>query len=331
MEMQSAVCVIVVNWNSGALLAKCAESVGAYGADTVSELVIVDNASSDESLERALRVTSPNTTVIRNVTNVGFAVACNQGARLASAPFILFLNPDARLLPDSLSEVIQRLSDPGWSDVGIVGLQLVDESGHTARNCARFPRPHHYPMRAVGLDRVFVRQRHFIEDWDHCSSREVDQVIGACFLVRTEVFRALRGFDEQFFVYFEELDFSLRARQAGWRSMYFAEARAFHLGGGTSSQVKALRLFYSLRSRLLYSRKHFGRMGHFVVTISTLLLEPISRVGQCLLSGSALAARSTVSGYGALYGWLCGNFWVLWRGSGVHHVESDTSTQECRD
>jgi GT2 family glycosyltransferase len=141
-------------------------------------------------------------------------------------------------------------------------------------------------------------------EWDHASILQVDHVIGAFFLVRREIFNSLNGFDDRFFVYLEDLDFSFRARKAGWRSMYLADAQAFHAGGGTSNQVKARRLFYSLRSRLLYAFKHFSWLGAIAVVLATLLVEPLSRSAQALFRASLSTLRETWAAYGMLWRWL---------------------------
>jgi GT2 family glycosyltransferase len=141
-------------------------------------------------------------------------------------------------------------------------------------------------------------------EWDHAQTRQVDQVIGAFFLVRRGLFESLHGFDERFFVYFEEVDFAYRARQAGWLSVYLADAQAFHAGGGTSNQVKARRLFYSLRSRLLYAFKHFSWTGAVGVLLATLLLEPVSRTALALFRHSWAGLKETWAAYGMLWRWL---------------------------
>src|SRR6185503_17112578 len=98
------------------------------------------------------------------------------------------------------------------------------------------------------------------------------------FFVRRSVFEALGGFDERFFVYYEDLDFAARARARGWSSVYLAGAQAFHRGQGTTTGATASRTFYFARSRILYARKYFSPLGSFSVMLTTLLLEPIARV-----------------------------------------------------
>lgn len=299
--------IVIVNWNSGVLLREAVASIAEFGANVVSSVIVVDNHSSDDSLS-AVEADAADLPfslhVIRNPTNMGFGAACNQGAKQAQSEYLLFLNPDTALFAGTLSDSLAYMQDPAHAGVGICGVQLLDEQGRVSRSCARFPSARRFLAHASGLDRLFPRLGHFMADWDHRQTREVDQVIGAFFLVRREMFEALGGFDERFFVYFEEVDLSLRARNAGWRSVYLADAQAFHVGGGTSRQVKARRLFYSLRSRLLYSFKHFSWAGAMGVMFVTLLVEPLSRTMLALLRGSWSGVKETWSAYGMLLRWL---------------------------
>jgi len=303
--------IIIVNWNSGIYLNRCIYSINEYHSGLVSLVIIVDNSSSDNSLAQISPLHNKpfEIKIIRNAYNLGFGKACNQGVSLSSSNHLLILNPDALLYMDTLPKAMAYLQDPHNAKVGICGVQLFDESGQVARHCARFPSASGLVAHAIGLDRFFPRLGHVMAEWDHAQTRHVDHVIGAFFLVRRELFDALHGFDERFFVYLEDLDFSYRAHRAGWSSVYLTAAQAFHIGGGTSNQVKARRLFYSLRSRLLYSVKHFSRVGAFAVLLTTLLLEPFSRSAQALLRCSWPSLKETWAAYGMLCRWL--PQWVL--------------------
>jgi GT2 family glycosyltransferase len=138
-------------------------------------------------------------------------------------------------------------------------------------------------------------------EWDHAESREVDHVIGAFYLVRRVVFEDLHGFDERFFMYLEDVDFSLRARRAGWLTYYLAEATAYHHGGGSSQAIGVRRLFYSWWSRLLYATKHFSTFGSGAVIAGTLLVEPFVRVLTCAARGSRTGIRDTVAASSMLW------------------------------
>lgn len=296
--------IIIVNWNSGPLLGDCLRSIRSFGSKHVGSVVVVDNGSTDDSLEGIEQLCVHDLAIIRNAQNVGFARACNQGARLATTPYLLFLNPDARLLDSTLAAAREQLSSTQWPFVGIVGAQLLDSGNRVSRSCSRHPTAIGIISRSLGVDRIFRSQSHFLLQWDHSETRIVDQVIGACYLVRTDVFAQLGGFDERFFVYFEEVDFAIRASQQGWKTVYCAEATAFHLGGGTSRQAKPQRLFYSLRSRLLYARKHFGSLGYMAAAFATLCIEPGSRlVFACLRRDSANVVE-TRDAYRWLWHWF---------------------------
>ena len=296
--------VVVVNWNAGNLLRQCVCSIAAAKvADLeIGCVVVVDNASVDGSAER-LECEALDLRLIRNEFNRGFAAACNQGAGVCRSDYILFLNPDTRLYGDSLIRPLRFMDEPANRRVGICGVQLVDEYGRVARTCSRFPSLASYVWEMTGLDRLLPTriQGHFMREWDHGESRDVDQVMGAFFLVRRDLFVRLSGFDERFFVYFEEVDFSLRARACGMRSHYLAQTQVYHKGCGTTEQIRAKRLFYSLRSRLLYGYKHFDRLRAHLLLLVTLVPEAVSRLllAGCRRSGAQM--WETVHGYALLW------------------------------
>lgn len=296
--------IIIVNWNAGPQLQHC---IASLTSTSIQQIIVVDNASTDGS-ENAI-AQFPGVTLIRSHENLGFGKACNLGAQQASAEYLLFLNPDAAVYPETLEKALSFMQDPTHAQVGICGVQLLDESGHVARTCARFPSAAGFVSHAVGLDRLFPRLGYLMAEWPHDCTRGVDHVIGAFFLMRRNVFESLGGFDERFFVYLEDLDLSCRARQAGWHTVYLADVQAFHVGGGTSNQVKARRLFYSLHSRLLYAVKHFSRLGAALVFVATLLLEPVSRSALALGRRSWPALKETWQGYALLWHWL--GQWLL--------------------
>ncbi len=306
MIRNNSISIVIVNWNSGAQLGDVISSIERYQHGLVDSVTIVDNASIDKSLDYINRYPDLTymTHLIRNSENLGFGKACNIGAQKSESDFLLFLNPDAALHDETLPSALAYMQDPANVDVGICGVQLLDEDGCISRSCARFPSAIGFICHSIGLDRFFPQVGHFMNEWDHAQTRQVDHVIGAFFLVRRDAFNALNGFDERFFVYLEDLDFSYRARQAGWRSAYLAGVQAFHLGGGTSNQIKARRLFYSLRSQLLYSAKHFSNIGAFSVMLITLLIEPLSRSVLALMRRSWPELKETWTAYGMLWRWL---------------------------
>lgn len=292
--------IVIVNWNAGTQLRDCVQSIITTHDERgfrLSRIILVDNGSTDESLGHIAH--SDMITVVRANHNLGFARACNLGAAAATSEFLLFLNPDARVLPGALGTVCEFMTSEAATSVGICGVKLVDENNAVHRHCARFPSVRTYVCVTLALSRLLPTffPSHYMTDFDHLTSRQVDHVMGAFFLVRRTLFDALQGFDERFFVYLEDVDFSLRAKRAGWTTYYLAEAAAFHRGGGTSTQVKAHRLFYSLRSRILYSFKHFRRPGAWLVTGLTISAEPVARLVRAIARRSLQEAVSTIRGW----------------------------------
>jgi GT2 family glycosyltransferase len=298
--------IVLVNWNSGRQLLDAVVSILHHHAGVVGKVIVVDNNSTDGSLDvlkQELPVVPFHVQFVRNRCNRGFGAACNQGARLCDGDYLLFLNPDAKLFANSLLAPLAYIQQPENVDVGICGVQLIDEQQEVARSCARFPSAAAFAAEAVGLSkcRGLRSLGHHMSEWCHTTTRQVDHVIGAFYLVRRPLFEVLKGFDERFFVYLEDLDLSLRARRAGWRCIYYAGAQAFHAGGGTSRQVKATRLFYSLRSRLLYGFKHFSLPQAWAILGVTLLVEPVSRFVLSLSRGRLSDVRDILRGYAMLW------------------------------
>ena len=282
--------IVIVNWNSGEQLFDAVESIEKYHNSLVSSVVIVDNASTDSSLKKLEVNEYPSFSIkiIRNKKNNGFGVACNQGAALVTSDYLLFLNPDTRLFEESLIVPYLFMQEPINSKVGVVGIQLVDSNNNISRSCARFPTLTIFLASIFGINYlpIFSYINMHMFDWDHLSTKKVDHVIGAFYFIRTKLFNEVNGFDPRFFVYLEDLDLSKRIYKSGFYCVYLTNAKAFHYGGGTSKNIKAKRLFYSLDSRLSYGFKYFSLPKALILLLLTLILEPFSRIFFSLLKGT---------------------------------------------
>jgi len=304
-HMGTSIRVIIVNWNGGDQLVRCLESFDAVAHDrvTLETVTVVDNASADGSIDRAeaFRDRLP-LRIIRNRDNRGFAAACNQAANGSSAEYLLFLNPDTELRPGCLEGPAQFLSDSANAGFGIVGIKLIDSLGRNTRTCSRHPNLASLIGGCVGLDRVLpsVFPPHFLPEQAHERTRRVDQVMGAFFFVRHALFKQLGGFDERFFLYFEDADFALRADKRGVSCGFLSSVCAVHTGHGSSGKVKARRLFYFGRSRIQFAAKHFGLPGGLAVCATTLILEPLLRAGQAVVAGRIADIRDVAHGWALL-------------------------------
>lgn len=301
--MQPAVDIIIVNWNASASLRNCLASVLASARRRwdLTRIVVTDNGSEDGCAGVVNQF--PGVELRQNSSNRGFAAACNQGAAGSQSDYLLFLNPDTQLETGTMDHVISVISRSENASVGICGIRLQDEAGKSSLSCSRFPTTWSLLLEMSGLDRfarAIFKTRHMTAG-ELLEDRDVDQVIGAFFLIRRSLFEALGGFDERFFVYFEEVDLSLRARQHGYTTRFVAGASATHIGRVSSNQSKARRLFYFVHSRLLYAKKHMGTSSFVLILLFSVLAEPVARACWAAAGSSQSSLRQIVEGYRELY------------------------------
>jgi len=295
--------IILVNRNSGGELFDCLSSVSRaeHSAFILRRVCVVDDASTDNSAAGLAEIPLP-LEIIRNSQHTGYGSSCNRGAENSTADYILFLNTDSSLLHDSLDQPVRYMEQAEHSGVGIVGIQLLNDKRAVARMCTRFPTAGRMISNVLGLDRIFpsLFPSHQMSRWDHLDTREVDHVMGAFMLLRRIVFEQVGGYDEQFFVYMEDLDLSLRIRGLGYSAMYLSSAQAFHTGGGTGRRVWSESFFFDLRSRIQYAFKHFGVLRGGVVLATVMFLEPVVR----MLFASSQRRGDKLKAIAAAYGRL---------------------------
>jgi N-acetylglucosaminyl-diphospho-decaprenol L-rhamnosyltransferase len=291
--------IVIVNWNTGTQLQSCLDSLErlSRAGYAIGRVVVVDNASADGSAD-GLRVGDLPVAVIRNAENRGFGAACNQGAAGSRGDYLLFLNPDTELFESSVDTPIAFMESVRDQDVGICGAGLVDGEGRPGFVGGRFPSWRTFAGEALGLSHVwparFPPLLVTLEAPD--GVREIDAVMGAFFLIRTALFLRLGGFDERFFMYLEDVDLSLRARQLGFRSVFLGGVTVRHIGGLSSGRVPGTRLFYALRSRLTYGLKHYGRADAALLILVT-ILEFWSRLARAAWRRSGPELSATVTAY----------------------------------
>jgi N-acetylglucosaminyl-diphospho-decaprenol L-rhamnosyltransferase len=301
--MRPSIHIVIVNWNTGPYLRNCVASIALSETKdfTIGRVTVVDNASSDGSAEDLNDLELP-LEIVRNHRNAGFAAACNQGAADSTADYLLFLNPDTRLFPETLATVTRFMQSEEAVSVGICGVEMVDGDGVPEVSYARFPSPRVLFGEMTGLRHVRsqVFPSHQSTGAEVERSQFVDQVIGAFYFVRRPLFAALGGFDERYFIYFEEVDFALRARRHGSRSYFLKEARVFHAEHVSSDQVRGTRLYHVLRSRLLFAYKHWPGWQANLLLVATLTLELTARLARASVQRSRADLSATLSAYGLL-------------------------------
>jgi len=230
--MSDVLSTIIVNYNAGDLLRACVNSL--LNCDLEIEVIVVDNASADASLDKLAGL--PNLKVIRNPSNLGFAAACNIGIQVASAPILLFLNPDCFLEPDTITKLMQAQQTD--AQVGMVGGLLVNLDGTEQAGGRRaIPTPWRSFVRAFGLARFADRwPRVFFDFHLHkqalpLDTIEVEAISGACMMVKLQVLQDVGGWDEGYFLHCEDLDWCMRFRQRGWKILFVPSAKITHALG----------------------------------------------------------------------------------------------------
>ncbi|GAA2758385.1 glycosyltransferase [Actinopolymorpha rutila] len=262
--------VVIVNWNSGDCLRACIDSLAEPPQrGPAGDVIVIDNASSDGSAEGL-----PDwVRLVVNQQNVGFAAACNQGANLCTSDYLLFLNPDTVLSDDTTRRAVRFLDSSESLAYGICGALMVNRDGTPGICASRFPTLTNVMASVVGLGRVVRRWARHLPPEALRRSGPVDQVIGAFFLIRRALFDRLGGFDERYFLYYEEVDLSRRAKLLGFGSYLLVDARFEHIGNVSAKRSGDLALYHSLRSRSLYAFQHWPAWQAYVLIFFTLAVE----------------------------------------------------------
>lgn len=275
--------VVLVNRNSGLLLEQCLESIHkSVLTDTLLRSVaVVDNASSDGSAKQ-LHCLLP-ITVYKEKSNKGFSAACNFAARRGCADYLLFINPDVVIYPYTLESSIDALSRN--ENAGALGIHFTDR-GHKMQNSRMlFPKPHHFFVRSLGLNKLSPVHFPSYFSCDQSKSGMADCVLGAFLLVKRPAYEAVGGFDESFFLYFEEIDFVKRLKTVGYTCIYRADILAQHIGSCGEGANVPFRIEQSIRSRLYYAKRYFSPAGYRLLRLFTLSIEPLIRAAYALLQG----------------------------------------------
>ncbi len=252
--------VVIPSWNTKDYLAACLRTLAA-AEKPACEVIVVENGSQDGSLE-FLRAAHPEVRLIANERNEGFARGSNQGMRIARGSYVLLLNTDTEVAPDAVARLVRFLEqNPAY---GAVAPRLVHRDGTTQRTVQEFPSLKTALFFSTPFERWFPDsrelRRYFMRDWDQESSRDVDQPPAAVLLLRRAVLEQVGFFDEELWLFYNDVDLAKRIRAAGWKTHYLAEAKVLHHVGGSTSKFADFVATWQ-RDRLRYYRKHHGRVG----------------------------------------------------------------------
>lgn len=251
--------IVIVNWNVKELVVKTITAVLAQ-TDVDCEIIVVDNASTDGSVSALKEIFADKIKLIASDKNLGFAKANNLAVSQATGEYLLILNPDCYLHDQALATGINEMSQ---LNAGILGFRLFNADGSQQLSIRNFPnvldiflfifRLNHWP-------KVFSYFSNYFQlNFDYNKTQPVEQVMGACFLIKRDLFNRLHGFDERFYIWFEEVDLCKRVNNLTQTIFYSTNACATHVGGQSFSQAKGCRkskIFFT--SLYYYSKKHFN-------------------------------------------------------------------------
>ncbi|MCB0601568.1 MAG: glycosyltransferase [Saprospiraceae bacterium] len=259
--------IVIVNYNVRYFLEQCLNSVIAASQNLTTEIIVVDNASSDDSMAM-VHARFPQVQCIANTENAGFARANNQGIMASTGDLVLLLNPDTVLQENTLYNCVEFLrSHPS---AGAVGVRMIDGSGKFLPESKRgLPTPFVAFCRFSGLASLFPRSklfnRYYLGYLDEHKDQEVDVLCGAFMMVRREAINKAGLLDERFFMYGEDIDWSYRITQAGFSLHYLASTSIIHYKGESmrKGSLKYIRIFY--QAMVIFANKYFGRQARWYV------------------------------------------------------------------
>ncbi|MFH1567348.1 MAG: glycosyltransferase family 2 protein [Gemmatimonadota bacterium] len=263
--------ICILSWNTRDLLRDCLQSVGADPEGGGWEVIVVDNGSVDGSPEM-VREAFPRVRLIVNPCNLGFSGGNNAGLAQAGGDYLLLLNSDTRVAPGTLPRLVDYLeAHPG---TGVVGPRLVNPDGSLQLSCGRPPGLGAEIVHKLLLHRVFPFFR--FGRWNHAATRSVGWVTGACLMARRAAVDQVGLLDDGIYMCFEDLDWCLRFRQAGWDVVYHPVGSVVHLEGQSIRQNLEEMLVVSQRSLFYLFQKHFGRR-HLAALRALTVVEMVLR------------------------------------------------------
>jgi len=283
--------IIIVSWNTRNILRDCLKSIFKQTNKVKLEVIVVDNASVDCSVEMVTEE-FPQVTLIRNSGNRGFAAANNQGLAVATGRYVLLLNPDTVVLDGAIAKSISFADS--HPEVGVVGCRVLNPDMTLQPTCSMFPSVLNMVLSSSYLYKLLPKSRFFGRErmtwWDRDTVREVDVVTGCFMLVRREAVEQVGVLDERFFIYGEETDWCYRFKKAGWKILFTPSAEIIHHHGASTKQRKPEMTLQLRYSKLLFWKKH---KSYFSYILACLLVATFFTVRVPYWLAGAVVSRNS--------------------------------------
>ncbi len=263
--MKLSICI--VTWNTEKYIDKCLKSIYKNQPSYTFEVLVADNNSSDKTTE-IIKLNFPQVNLIKCESNFGFAKANNILIEKSKGEYVLLLNPDTEVFDKSIDKLIDFLEKN--NDVAIVAPKLINSNGTLQRSCMGFPTLAAMAMRQTFLEFLLpfnsFTKKYLMIDFNHDKTMEVEQPMGACLLIRRKALDAVGAFDENYFMFFDEVDLCFRIKKNGWKIMFFPDSVVMHYGGTAVKKWSPLKLSKVwTSSRNYFFKKHFGNKAVFAL------------------------------------------------------------------
>jgi N-acetylglucosaminyl-diphospho-decaprenol L-rhamnosyltransferase len=301
--------VVIICWNDLKYIPDCIQSIYDSTRSLEFEIIVTDNASTDESVE-LIRKRFPEVRIVQNGTNIGFGGANNAGVQIAQGEYVFILNPDTIVHEQALEKLI-RYAD-GHPEGGAFGCRVLNADGSLQGTAQPNPTVFRYLLAALYSRWLGRFSERFVSDmyiaWQGDTEREIGFQAACALLVRRELFQRLGGFDRRFFHQFEDADLCQRVRNAGEKVLFCPSAEITHIGGVNRGGYPFPVILQTERSKCRYFHKHYGIGGLRRIRYVSLIGNLLRLVGYslCSLVCGRAGIRERVHRYRMLFKWYRG-------------------------
>ena len=276
--------IVIVSWNTKKYMEECLTSLQTIDGDLSVEIIVVDNASSDGTPEM-IRAQFPGVRLIESGGNLGFAGGNNIGLKEVSGKYICLINSDVNVPPDCLPKMFRYMEQQ--PTIGLLGPGMLRTDGRLHRSGMRLPNLWHAFLRALFLDSLFKGSEVFggflMRDFQFDETRDMDVLNGWFWMARREALNQVGPLDDRFFMYAEDVDWCNRFHLAGWRVVFYPEAKALHYGGVSAKNAPSRFVLEMQRANLQFWKKYHGRTSVFFYVLIGCLGYAIRATGWGLL------------------------------------------------